>query len=152
VGIKGPIPQRTDQTVRRNKHDLDLSKITAIGTVEIPDLDLDNAHPIVEDLYRSMQTSAQSKYFEDSDWQVARFTMMVLNDYLRETDANGNRKPISAMKLSAIGQLMTSLLLTEGDRRRVRIEVERTQAAGEVIDIADVYRKRLEEQTRAART
>jgi hypothetical protein len=42
------------------------------------------------------------------------------------------------------GQL-TDLLITEGARRRVRLEVERQQSGGEVLDVADMFRKRLSE-------
>ena len=47
--------------------------------------------------------------------------------------------------------MMTSLLVTEGDRRRMRIEIERkkTQPDGEdakVIRMSDIYRDRLAQQ------
>ncbi|WP_237744508.1 hypothetical protein [Mycobacterium intracellulare] len=43
--------------------------------------------------------------------------------------------------------MLTSLLLTEGDRRRLRIEVERNATAGDaaVVPISALYRQRLDE-------
>jgi hypothetical protein len=138
AGTRGPIPARSDQRVRRNLPDTPIDKITTIGPVEIPDLGIPNPHPIVKDLWESMKTSGQVKYYEPSDWQYARLTFHFVNKLLRQ------RAP-SAMLLSSVNQMLTSLLLTEGDRRRVRIEVERQQNAGgaEVVKISDVYRDRL---------
>lgn len=137
MGVKGPIPARSDQRVRRNTPDVPIDKIAAIGTVEIPDLGIKNAHPMVVDIWESMKTSAQSKFYEDSDYAYARLTLFFVNKLLRQP------KP-SAMLLSSVNSMLTSLLLTEGDRRRVRIEVERNQAEGTVIDVAAVFRERLE--------
>lgn len=137
MGIKGPIPNRDDQVVRRNLDRQKADKITAIGLVEVPELGFD-AHPLVVDLYESMKESAQSKWYEPSDWQMARLTMWELNTHLLQS------KP-SAVYLTAINQMLTSLLLTEGDRRRVRIEVERTPTGptASVTSISDIYRDRL---------
>jgi hypothetical protein len=52
------------------------------------------------------------------------------------------------MLLSTVSSMMTALLLTEGDRRKVRIEVERNQSQGDaqVISVADHFKKQLEAQ------
>lgn len=139
MGDRGPVPARSDQKVRRNLPDTPIATITAIGPVEIPDLGIANAHPMVRDLYESMKTSAQKAYYEPSDWQYARITLHFVNRLLRST------KP-SAQMLASVNQMLTSLLLTEGDRRRVRIEVERQQAEGVVIDVADMFRQQLQAQ------
>lgn len=139
MGDRGPVPARSDQKVRRNLPDTPIATITAIGPVEIPDLGIPNAHPMVRDLYESMKTSAQKVYYEPSDWQYARITLHFVNRLLKST------KP-SAQMLASVNQMLTSLLLTEGDRRRVRIEVERQQAEGVVIDVADMFRQQLQAQ------
>jgi hypothetical protein len=136
----GPIPKRSEERVRRNTPDVPVDKITVLGNVSIPDLGMPRCHPLVHDLYESMRQSAQSRWYEPSDWQFARLAMHVLNDYLQEGG------PISAMKLASINTMLTSLLLTEGERRRVRIEVERNQAAGEVIDIQTLFENRLRQK------
>jgi hypothetical protein len=51
----------------------------------------------------------------------------------------------SAQMVQTVFSQLTDLLLTEGARRRVRLEVERDQAAGEVIEVADMFRARLME-------
>lgn len=135
MGTRGPAPQRSDETIRRNIGE-PIDTITIIGPIEIPDLDLGITHPLVTDLYQSMKDSAQAKYYEPSDWQYARLTFHVLNEMLLAG-------AVGAMKLTAVNQMLTSLLLTEGDRRRVRIEVERNPVGGEVLSLEEAFQRKL---------
>lgn len=139
MGVTGPIPKRSDQLIRRNVQDVPVDKVTAIGAVRIPDLAIEDPHPLVVDMYESMKHSAQRRFFEPTDWQLARFTLHQVNAALRrDGDA------ISAMKLAALNTMLSNLLMTEGDRRRVRLEIERTnEAPAEVVQLSDVFKKRL---------
>jgi hypothetical protein len=132
------IPKRSDQLIRRNIQENPATKITAVGAVEVPDLGIDNPHPLVADLYRSLKDSAQSRFYEPSDWAYARLTLFFVDDLLKQSKK-------SSMMLASVNSMLTSLLLTEGDRRRVRLEVERNTGGevASVTDIADVYRERL---------
>ncbi|WP_078323609.1 phage terminase small subunit [Mycobacteroides salmoniphilum] len=136
----GPIPKRSDEKVRRNVGD-PIDKVEVIGSVKVPELGLDNPHPLVEDLYRSMTESAQARFFEPTDWQIARFTLDQINKEL-----NYGVGAIPAMKLTAFNQLLASLLVTEGDRRRARIEIERKPGGpeGVVIDAQDQFKQWLD--------
>ena len=138
MGDRGPIPKRSDQRVRRNIENGPVEKVTAIGTVTIPDLGFENPHPIVTDLYRSLTQSAQRKYYEPSDWQYARLALHFVDQLLKSTKPNGQI-------LATVNSMLSSLLVTEGERRRVQIEVERSQAEGVVIDVAEMFRQRLEQ-------
>lgn len=138
MGVNGPIPNRSDQRVRRNKPDTPIETITTIGPVEIPDLNMPNAHPLVQELYEAMKNSAQKQFFEPSDWAYAKIALHYVNKSL-------NQENPSAMLLASVNTMLTSLLLTEGDRRRVRIEVERSQEGAKVLDIAEMFRKKLEQ-------
>jgi hypothetical protein len=117
------------------------------GLVPIPDLGdmshLGETHPLVTDMYESIKQSASVKYFEPTDWQFARLTLFTLNQELIAAAHNG--KPVGAMKLTAINQMLSALLLTEGDRRRARLEIERAPAesGGKVLDVTDMLRQRL---------
>lgn len=138
--MPGPVPNRSDQRVRRNKPEVPVTKVTAIGNVPIPELDLPEVtHPMVSDMYESLRHSAQARFYEPSDWQHARFTLYFVNELLWQS------KP-SAMLLSSVNQMMTALLMTEGDRRRVRLEVERTQTdtgGAKVMSVADRFKQQL---------
>lgn len=135
MGERGVVPKRSDERIRRNK-DPFLEKITAIGTVQVPELNMPDAHPLVQDFYDSLKDSAQSRFYEPSDWQYARLAMHALNDCFKQ-------QRVSAIMLSSINQMLTGLLVTEGDRRRVRLEVERDQANGKVIDVATLFKQQL---------
>lgn len=144
--FNGPIPLRSDERVRRNKDGTEIETVTAFGYVEKPELGIPNIHPLVRDAYESLKTSAQVRFYENSDWQYARITMYMLNEMLWQ-----NR--LSAQLLAAVNMMLSNLLMTEGDRRRLRIEIQRKEnnpgTTGSVTSITDVYRERLN-QTRSA--
>ncbi|WP_458574190.1 phage terminase small subunit [Mycobacteroides abscessus] len=151
IGTRGPIPKREDQRVRRNATEIPTDKVKALGKVPVPDLGIENPHPFVVEFYESIRQSAQSNYYEPSDWQFARLTMYALNEELNAVyqsgDNKGKKKPLGVMKLQVINQMMSTLLLTEGDRRRVRMEIERNAAptaeGGKVLTMADHFKQAL---------
>jgi hypothetical protein len=138
MGARGPVPKRSDQRVRRNKVEGGIDKVEAIGVVRAPALNIDGAHALTEDLYRSLSESAQSRFYEPSDYQMARSVLFFLDQQFKSS------RPSAQMVQSLFSQL-TDLLITEGARRRVRLEVERQQVGGEVLDVADMFRRRLSE-------
>lgn len=148
MGSRGPIPKRDDERIRRNLPDAPTATITAIGKVAIPDMgDLSyqgETHPLVSEMYESIRQSAAVQFYEPTDWQFARLTLYALNQEL--VSANHSGRPVGAMKLTAINQMLSALLLTEGDRRRARIEIERAgnDSVGKVLDVTDMLRQRLE--------
>lgn len=145
AGLHGPIPKRSDERIRRNAAD-PIDKVTTIGKVKIPPLGINNPHPFITELYESMKVSGQSKFYEPSDWAHAKFTFHFANKLLRST------KP-SAQMLASVSQMMTSLMLTEGDRRRLRIEVDRTDSVGtetEVPNVVAMFKDQLSRQQKQA--
>ncbi|GAB3475335.1 hypothetical protein FB471_4487 [Amycolatopsis cihanbeyliensis] len=138
MGTRGPVPKRSDQRVRRNRDEAPVETVTAIGDVEVPPLGLDDPHPLISDFYASLAESAQARFYEPSDWQFARFTLHFADQLVK------SRRPSSQM-LAAVNSALTDLLVSEGARRRVRLEVEREQAKGELIDIAAMFRERMAE-------
>lgn len=138
MGITGPVPKRSDERVRRNLAD-PITKIGSASESVQPALGISFPHRLVGDLWESMRTSAQSKFYEDSDWATAKVMLFFLNDLL-----HAEKK--SPMMLTAINQMMTTLLLTEGDRRRVRIEVERNEADVVSIDVARMFKERAQKK------
>ncbi len=135
--MPGPIPTRSDKRIRRNKPDVPIEKVTALGAVRVPALGMDDPHPLVVDLYLSLADSAQARYYEPSDWQYARFALHFADVLLKSS------RPSSQL-LASVQSMMTELLFSEGARRRVRIEVERSNpSGGDVLDVADLFRQRL---------
>lgn len=91
---------------------------------------------MIVDFWESLGDSAQSKFYEPSDWQFARFTLHFADQLVRST------RPSSQM-LMAVNSSLTELLVSEGSRRRVRMEIEREQAKAQVVDIATMFQERM---------
>ncbi|SHX57027.1 Uncharacterised protein [Mycobacteroides abscessus subsp. abscessus] len=153
AGSRGPIPKRDDERVRRNKPDVPTEKVSAIGVVPVPDLSIgiEDPDPFVVAFYESIRQSAQSRFYEPSDWFTVILMLRALNEELNAVyvkgDMAGEKRPIGVMKLQVLNQMMSNLLITEGDRRRVRMEIERnagpTAEGGKVLTMADHFKQAL---------
>lgn len=85
---------------------------------ELPEAD-PNWHDIASDWYVSLRVSGQAAFYEPSDWAVARYAADLMSKVLlSERGPNGQL-------VAALNSVMSSLLTTEGDRRRARMELER---------------------------
>lgn len=135
MGARGPVPKRSDQRVRRNKAEVAVEKVESIGVVAVPELGFDDPHFLTVDLYRSLSESAQSRFYEPSDYQTARAVLFFMDQQFKTSRPSGQL-------LAALFSQLTDLLMTEGARRRVRLEVERAQAGGTVTDAAEFYKRR----------
>lgn len=128
---KGPVPKRSEDRIRRNVVEID--KVQAFGVVSKPSLGLPDPHPIISDFWNAVGESAQTRYYEASDWQYLRICLHFLDKLLK------TNKP-SAQMLTIVNQMLTDLLVSEGSRRRVRMEIEREQPQNNVVDVADYFR------------
>lgn len=139
MGERGPVPARSDQRRRRNAID-PITRVASGGpAVDQPPLDFP-AHPIAAEWYASLAQSAQSVFFEPSDWAAARLVTFDLTRHL-------NAGRMSAQSFAAIWSAMGDLLTTEAARRRVRLEIDRTTreqtdaAQAATITVMDAYRR-----------
>ncbi|MDP5310388.1 phage terminase small subunit [Streptomyces poriferorum] len=127
MGTRGPIPERSEARRRRNKPDgPDLVQAASGPPIDSPDLPEPDAlwHPIAADWYLSLRESGQSAFYEPSDWAMARYAAHVMSQVLlSERGPNGQL-------VAALNSVMSSLLTTEGDRRRARMELDRKKPAG----------------------
>ena len=118
MGTRGPVPKRKDDA----SADVDIAD--GAERVSIPHAD-PTWHPIARRLWDSMKTSGQASFYEPSDWAFAYSIMDDLSYY-----KNANKR--SGQMMASLYSAMTALLLTEGDRRRVAIELVRKQ-----VDLGD---------------
>ena len=88
-------------------------------------------------LWKSAAESGQAQYYEPSDWATLEFALHFADQLLK------SKRPSPAM-LQQVNTLFGNALLQEGERRRVRLEIERNKSAAEVVDIAEIFRQRLE--------
>ncbi|MCX4816764.1 hypothetical protein OG601_47450 [Streptomyces sp. NBC_01239] len=114
-----------------------VTKAPSGAPADLPDLpDADPLwHPIAADWYLSLRESGQAAFYQPSDWAVARYAADLMSKVLMsERGPNGQL-------VAALNSVMSSLLTTEGDRRRARMELERLpagrQAPASVTAIAD---------------
>lgn len=120
MGTRGPVPKRTESRQRRNAPDVDVKRADGAEDVSQPSPDPD-WHPIASRLWESLGRSGQSRFYEPSDWAVAYSLMDDLSYYKASSKRSGQM-------LATIMSAMSSLLVTEGDRRRVQIELARPNA------------------------
>jgi hypothetical protein len=137
---RGPIPKRSDQRRRRNKPDVPLTKAASNGEVYGPPLAAGHKHSAPSKrFYESLRHSGQAQFYEASDWEYAADVICTALDAY-------HARPSAAM-LASLTHAMGPLLITEGDRRRARLELERVGNVGEeeTSDAADLdeHRRRL---------
>ncbi|AUV61961.1 hypothetical protein KIV63_gp02 [Mycobacterium phage SWU2] len=143
MGEFGPIPKRSDQRVRRNKPETPVTQLpVATKPVKAPPMGIPDAHPVVSQLWDSLAKSAQAQYYEPSDWAYARMALHFANRECWSGKPNGQI-------LATINSMLTGILVSEGDRRRVQLEIQRNQTDAVVTDIASMFKEQLGAQTRA---
>lgn len=165
---RGPVPKKDAERRRRNKTTesgdsiavevVNLDEMIA-GEVEIPPVD-PKWHPIARHFYESLMRSGQAIWLEPSDWAVAVILAESLSRDLNPQPIGINEEtgkpvmatvPLKGSSLSSYLKAFSALLVTEGDRRRLRIELERQKRIDEatggdnVVDIvqarADLFKK-----------
>lgn len=155
------MPKKDAERRRRNKTpetEGSLSAIPAtvinvdellVGEVEIPQAD-EAWHPIAKQMYESVTRSGQIIWMEPSDWSalylICESISRDLNPQVVGITEDGeilkDTIPLKGASLNAYLKGMASLMMLEGDRRRLRIELERqkridaaAEGGGQVIDI-----------------
>jgi hypothetical protein len=98
-----------------------VTKASGAARVEAPEPDPD-WHSIAQDWFAALATSGQARFYEPSDWQTARYVAEAMS-------RNLSQGRFSAQLFAAVMAASASLLATEGDRRRLRLELERPRAA-----------------------
>lgn len=120
MGARGPVGKRSDQRLghRAKAEAEEVTKVEVAAPV-VPVMEPDaDWHPIAQDWFRSLGESGQRAFYEPSDWQTARYVAEAMS-------RNLSAGRFSAQLFAAVMSGMSSLLTTEGDRRRLRIELER---------------------------
>lgn len=118
MGQRGPVPNvEMDLARPRSRKGGDQQAVTygVRKGVAIPEPDPD-WHPIALMLWSSLEDSGQADFYQQSDWAMAYSICDDISHYKK----SGKR---SGQMLATIYSAMSSLLITEGDRRRVRMEL-----------------------------
>lgn len=158
--MPGPVPKKDAERRRRNKTPESggsFSSVPAavvnvdqllVGDVEIPEMN-DEWHDIAKLIWESQIRSGQVIWMEPSDWATLYMLCESISRDMNPQFVGINEEtgkaitatiPLKGASLNAYLKAFASLLMTEGDRRRIRIELEREKrieaaAGGKVIDI-----------------
>lgn len=139
MGTRGPIGKRSEELMgHRSKDQKDsVTKAPGASVVEVPPAD-PSWHPIAASWYKALSESGQSRFYEPSDWAAAHYVAEVMTRNLES-------EKFSAVLFSSVWSAMNDLLTTEGDRRRVRMELQRPQQSGDSVGVTvlDDYRNTL---------
>ena len=139
-GSRGPLSK--DQRRRRNKPQ-DTTKAPSTGRANYSRVPVPRAdgkwHPIAKRWYQSLKASAQAAYYEPSDWATAQLIAEAISRELNPQPmvvGKGEtatvemvRLPPKGASLAAWLKGMTALMVTEGDRRRLQLELQRPDPA-----------------------
>lgn len=131
--MPGPPPKKSSERRRRNKTETPVSTIKTSGSVAAPAED-QSWHPIAKRWWRSLKASPQHAYYQASDWAAAWLTAETMTRMLRA-------ERLSAQLMTQVWSMMGDLLTTEGQRRRLRIEIERELPGADAsVTSMDAYR------------
>lgn len=143
MGKRGPVGKRSDAVMgHRTKAELaERAGDQAPGAevVEIPDADPE-WHPIARDWYESLAVSGQHRFYEPSDWAVARYVAEGMSRHL-------NSATFGAQMMATVMHAASELLSTEGSRRRLRLELQRSepqQTESPGVTAIEDYKRRLQ--------
>lgn len=142
--FSGPPPKKDAERRRRNKTPEASGSLSSIpaevvnvdellaGDVQVPVAD-EGWHPIAKMVYESVKASGQVIWMEPSDWSVLFLMCESISRDLNpqvvgiteEGDVVKDTIPLKGASLSSYLKGFAALMMTEGDRRRMRIELER---------------------------
>jgi hypothetical protein len=119
MGVKGAVPKRTDQLHGHRKPPATDKAPTPPGAASYRRPAADSTwHPLAKRWWNALSKSGQSTWYQPSDWEHAYIWAEMLSRQLFSA------KP-SSMMLAAWDAASVRLLVTEGDRRRMRIELDK---------------------------
>lgn len=145
--MSGPPPKRTSQRRRVNKPEVDIDHAPGASEVEIPKADR-SWHRVAKQWFEALKLSGQSQFYEPSDWATAYAIAEAMSREFKPQPigTTDDGKPIMAnlppkgASLAAWLKAMTALMVTEGDRRRLRLELTREAVAPQDPEVAKVAR------------
>jgi hypothetical protein len=148
MGARGPVGKRSDQRLgHRAKAEMDeVDKIPATPVRPTSPEPEEKWHPLAKRWYESLAASGQSVFYEPSDWATAVLIAESISRDLKPQFVGLNEEsgepifesiPMKGASLAGYLKAMTALVVTEGDRRRAGIELQRGTGTDEDEEAAD---------------
>lgn len=119
MGTRGPVPKRQEDKHHRIKPAIEVKRgKSGMSEDYKPPIKNKNWSNLAKKLWDELKKSGQTRFYEPSDWAVAYLLCETVTEFQRSKMKNGQM-------LASIQSLMSDLLMTEGARRRVGIELDR---------------------------
>jgi hypothetical protein len=136
-GAGGPVPKRSDRRLgHRAKAEAEaVEQAEGASDVEVPPSN-GQWHPVAKRWFESLAASGQAVFYQPSDWATAYLVAESISRELKPQIVGWNdagdpirrHVPPKGASLAAWLKAMSSLMVTEGDRRRLRLELMRPLA------------------------
>jgi hypothetical protein len=122
--MPGPVPKRADQRRRRNTPKQHESGVVSAGRASVAPrtIGFESPHPLIADLWKSLQGSVEAKFYSSADWRRVRMELWYANELMT------GRKVCGAQAWTAVQSALNSLLVSPADKRRVGIELQAAKA------------------------
>jgi hypothetical protein len=135
MGARGPVGKRSDQRLGHGHGEKPTDKAPGAKRVSVPRVKAE-WHPVAAAWYTSLAKSGQVAFYEPSDWAtavlIAESISRDLNPQVVGVTDSGKVVtdviPMKGASLTAYMRAMGVLMVTEGDRRRLQVELHRNQA------------------------
>jgi len=176
MGTRGPVGKRAEHRIRRNKPTHPVTEGESGVRTESPFVpDLEHWHPVAVEFWEAAQNSGQSAFYEESDWMTLYFLCEAMSRELKpqfvgfqdgvqtvtdpttgKTKAEKVSRPIQAQlpikgaSLNAFRAFMSDLLITDGQRRRMSMELSKAGAAATPATPGDAAVVAMEDYLRTA--
>lgn len=145
MGSRGPVPSRSDQRRRTNSP---APKKAAAGSVpDVPAADPE-WHPVARRWFESLAGSGQSRFYEPSDWAAAYVLAESISREFKPqpfTVGKGDDAHFEMVEMAPKGASlaawlkgMAALMVTEGERRRAGLELQRGPVGANGVEVGDV--------------
>lgn len=133
MGVRGTVPKRAAETLGHRKKEVTEAPSATKRIIPAPPAK-ESWHPTVKLWWSSLIHSGMVQFYEPSDWGMAAVFADALDREFddekilgvsKDGDVTRGRGPINPQTLAALLKLSTGLGFTEGDRRRMQIELTR---------------------------
>ena len=152
--MAGPVPKRSTERLGHRTDKADPRRVEMKEDIRPPKPD-PTWHPIARYFYDSLKRSAMSQFYDVSDWATA-FTLCetISRDLKPQVIAYDDRlhkvirvkRPVKGSSLAGYARFFALLGVTEGDRRRLNVEISRYSAEKpelHAVKTLDDYRTKL---------
>lgn len=125
MGVRGPVPKRSEDRQRRNEPVIPVRRAPGAQRVRVPGASREWCKT-ARQLWKALKASGQSAFYEPSDWAYAYFLMDEMTRYVESDRQNGQ-------VLASILSGLSELLVAEGNRRRVGVELARPDSGDDEV-------------------